>query len=258
MNEKPVSYSTSDGIARIVLNRPQQMNAFNMELLRELGNALDLAGQDNNVKACVLTGAGACFCAGADLSALGQMGEGLFDGFYQAGNQTNDTIRKVIRFQKPLLTAVNGPALGGGTCLALAGDVIIAKEYANFGFVFSRHGLLPDCGAHYLITRLANSLRARELILSGRTFTAPEALEYGLVSKVVPAPEFDEAVQEQASQMARWQTGSTAMAKFILEKAESGCDLDTLLELEIRSQFILFSSKEARERIAGFLKKTPK
>ena len=168
--------------------------AFDIDLMGRLVDLLERAATDEQVRACVLTGSGNCFCSGADIAFLGRIGEDLSKEFNAAMNAANRAITKIVRFPKPLLMAVNGPAMGGGTCMALAGDAVIAHEKSAFGFVFSRHNLIPDMGASFVLTRLVGSLRARDLLLSGRTFTAKEALDYGLINQVVSTEEFSKVV----------------------------------------------------------------
>lgn len=170
--------------------------------------------------------------------------------------ELNEVVRKVVQFPKPLLTAVNGAALGGGCCFALTGDVVIASEKATFGFIFSRFNLIADTGSSFILPRLVGSIRARDLIFSGRIFSAKEAEEYGLVTQVVTGEDLDETVMDRAREMSEWPTEAIGMNKWILEKAEAGYDLEALLELEARTQTILFCSTDTHEKIKSFLEKS--
>lgn len=256
MENDAVLYSSKDGIARITLNRPKSLNAFNKEVITGLGEALDMARGDKTANMVVLTGQGSSFCAGGDLGELQRMSQATTMEIYDFMADLNEVVKKLIQLPKALLTAVNGAALGGGSCLALAGDVVIAVEKATFGFVFSRFNLVADTGSSFLLPRLVGSIRARELILSGRMFSAKEAEEYGLVSQVVSKDIFDETVMNRAREMAEWPAEAVRMNKWLLEKAEGGCDLEMLLELEARTQAALFASPVTGEKIRAFLEKS--
>jgi len=255
MKENHVLYSSENKIARISLNRPHAFNAINKELIRELGEALDKAKSDESVSAVVLTGQGRAFCAGADVGLLKELSHASSSDVYNVLTGLNATTKKLIQFPKPLLTAVNGAALGGGCCFALAGDVVIATEEATFGFLFSRFNLIADLGTSFILPRLAGPLRTRELIFSGRIFPAEEAAEYDLISEVVERDSFEERVMNRAKEMTEWPTEAVAMNKWLLEKAESGCDPETLLELEARTQVALFGSPATGKRIEAFLER---
>lgn len=255
MKENHVLYSSENKIARISLNRPHAFNAINKELIRELGEALDKAQSDESVSAVVLTGQGKAFCAGADVGLLKELSEATSVEVYHVLKEFNHVAKKLIQFSKPLLTAVNGAALGGGCCFALAGDVVIATEEATFGFLFSRFNLIADLGTSFILPRLSGPLRTRELIFSGRIFSAKEADEYGLISEVVEKGSFEKRVMSSAAEMKTWPTEAVAMNKWLLEKAESGCDPETLLELEARTQLALFGSPTTHKKIDEFLEK---
>ena len=225
-------------------------------MMRLLGEALDKAQADESASAVVLTGQGRAFCAGADVGLLKELSQASSSDVYNVLTGLNATTKKLIQFPKPLLTAVNGAALGGGCCFALAGDVVIATEEATFGFLFSRFNLIADLGASFILPRLAGPLRTRDLIFSGRIFPAKEAEEYGLISEVVAQGAFEKGVMSRAVEMTGWPTEAVAMNKWLLEKAESGCDPETLLELEARTQVTLFGSATTRKKINGFLERT--
>lgn len=258
MEENVVLYSIDNKIANIALNRPHSFNAINKEMIRQLGEALDKAQSDEMVNAVILSGQGKAFCAGADVGLLKELSEGTSTEVYRVLRELNRVAKKLIQFPKPLLTAVSGAALGGGACLALAGDLVIATEEATFGFLFSRFNLIADLGSSFILSRLAGSLRNRELIFSGRIFSAKEAREYGLVNQVVQADAFEKTIKNKAREMSLWPSEAVAMNKWLLEKAESGCDLETLLELEARTQVTLLKSPETHKRIKAFIEKKSK
>jgi 2-(1,2-epoxy-1,2-dihydrophenyl)acetyl-CoA isomerase len=255
MNERVVIYSVEDGVARIVMNRPESLNAINFELSSQLYKAFSDAREDNSVRVAILTGAGKAFSAGGDMSTLKEWTESSPTEIYRMMKDVGELMKFIISFPKPLITAVNGPAVGGGCSLALSGDIIIASESASFGQVFSRLNLVADMGSSFLLPNLVGILRAKELIFSGRIISAKEAQSYGMVSEVVPDEKFHQVVEERAKKMARWATRAIGMAKVIINKWAEGADLDTILELEAKSQALLFQTEDTREGIMAFLEK---
>lgn len=178
-----IDYRVADGIALIVLNRPDRLNA----LLPGMGDAyaalLRRADEAPDVRVIVVTGAGRGFCSGADLSVLAQGADAL-DG-YSDGQDIDTLPTLALRISTPVVTAINGPCAGIGFVLALCADRRIASRTASFGSVFSRLGLIAEYGSAWLITRLAGLSVAQDLLISGRTIDADEALRLGLVNEVV-------------------------------------------------------------------------
>lgn len=179
-----VIYAVADGVATITLNRPERLNAFTDRMRAELIEAVDHTDADDAVGAVVITGAGRAFCAGADLAA----GAATFD-YKNEGEQVHRdgggllTLR-LFDSQKPLIAAVNGPAVGVGATMQLAMDIRLASAQARFGFVFARRGLVPEAASSWFLPRLVGVQTALEWCYTGRVFPASEALEKGLVRSV--------------------------------------------------------------------------
>lgn len=193
-----VDYTAADHLATITLNRPEAMNAVNADLATGLGTAVARANDDPAVRVIVLTGTGRAFCAGADLKAIAR-GEDIgaqghpewgFAGFVQHWSD------------KPVIAAVNGVAVGGGTELALASDLVVAAESATFGLPEVRRGLVAAAGGLLRIQHQITPKRAMELALVGRPIDAATALEWGLVNRVVPDAELSAAATELAERVA--------------------------------------------------------
>ena len=195
-----ITYEVSEQILTITLNRPDKLNAFNATMLRELIEAFDAADKDDEVRAIIVTGAGRAFCAGADLSS----GADTFDRDAKRGpimrlpdgrvDYSDATVRdgggqvtlRIFKCLKPVIAAVNGPAVGIGVTMQLAMDIRIASEDARFGFVFSQRGIVPEAASSWFLPRIVGISQALEWCFTGRVFPAQEALAGGLVSKVVP------------------------------------------------------------------------
>ncbi|MEJ5378428.1 MAG: enoyl-CoA hydratase-related protein [bacterium] len=248
-------YKVEQGVARIIMNRPAQMNSMSHGLLQGIWEAFGEAARDDEVRCAVLSGTGEAFSAGGDMGVLKQWSQSSATVVYRHMKEVGEVVMRVYCFPKPLITAVNGVAVGGGCSLALCGDVILASERARFGMVFSRHNLGPDMGASFLLPRLVGVLRAKELLFSGRIISAQEAFSYGMVSQVVPDHELEARAMEMAHEMAAWAPQAICLGKALLQRSMAGADLGEMLELEAQAQAILFNSDDTREAIKAFLEK---
>lgn len=185
-----VEYSVDGGVATITLNRPDKLNALNGEMYAGLLEALDQTDADDNVRAVIVTGAGRAFCAGADLSG----GAGTFD-YGEVGDPEAHRDRggiivlRIYRSLKPIIAAINGPAVGVGISMTLPMDIRIMADSARAGFVFAARGIVPDGAASWFLPRVVGISQALEWCLSGRVFDAQEALAGGLVRSICPADE---------------------------------------------------------------------
>jgi enoyl-CoA hydratase/carnithine racemase len=206
MSYEQIQYSVADKIATITLNRPEKLNAFTGTMMNELIDAFGKIDKDDNVRVAIVTGAGRAFCAGADLSA----GAKTFDydargdrpdragaGRGQDINWSDPRIRdgggmvtlRIFECLKPVIAAVNGPAVGIGVTMQLPMDIRIASDTARFGFVFARRGIVPEACSSWFLPRIVGISKAMEWCATGRVFDAKEALDAGLVSKVVKPEE---------------------------------------------------------------------
>ncbi|HEY3364807.1 MAG TPA: enoyl-CoA hydratase-related protein [Symbiobacteriaceae bacterium] len=248
MPYESILYAVENGIGTITLNRPEKLNSFNDALHREFTDALRKAEQDPAVRCVVITGAGRGFCAGQDLTALGA--EPIGDIVRQ---KYNVWVKKIRTMEKPVLAAVNGPAVGAGCSLALACDLVVMSDKASFGVGFVKIGLVPDSGASYILPRLVGYHKAMQLALFGDKVTPEQALQLGLCNRVVPDAEFAQAVGEWAARLAR---GPRAMG-WIKRQFTRGLEqsLDESLELEAYDQEAAGKTADALEAITAFLEK---
>jgi 2-(1,2-epoxy-1,2-dihydrophenyl)acetyl-CoA isomerase len=184
-----ILYEAVNGIATLTLNRPEKLNAYTVEMGDEIVDAFAQARADAGVRAVIWTGAGRGFCAGVDLDALRALQAGAPAGGRRLGEE--DFLRvlplELLEFPKPVIAAVNGPAIGVGVTMILPCDMRLAADTATLGLTFAKLGLLPGLGSTHLLPRLVGMAKALELVLSARVIPAAEALAIGLVNRVVPA-----------------------------------------------------------------------
>ena len=184
MSYSTILYEIEDNILTITLNRPEALNAFNTPMLEELLDACDRADADDNVKAIIVTGAGRAFCAGADLSSGGKTFNSDARADRNSGINPDGGGRLTLRLyelNKPIIAAINGPAVGVGVTMTLAMDLRLASTQAKFGFVFARRGIVPEACSSYFLPRVVGISKALEWCYSGKVFPAQEAMEGGLL-----------------------------------------------------------------------------
>jgi 2-(1,2-epoxy-1,2-dihydrophenyl)acetyl-CoA isomerase len=242
--------SRQGGVLTITLNRPEVYNAFNSALHAALQDALQEAA-DSDVRAVVVTGAGKGFCAGQDIREF----QALSDSIRDALERTyHPNIRAIRALEKPVLAAVNGAAAGAGLSLACACDVRIASDAATFVPGFVGIGLVPDSGGSWFVHRLLGFARAFEWMTTNRRLSAGEALNWGLVSEVVPAADFPDRLVEVAAQWAALPTRAVGLTKRLFEHAYDA-GLEAQLALEAELQQAATGTADFREGVAAFLEK---
>ncbi|WP_433477399.1 enoyl-CoA hydratase-related protein [Spirillospora sp. CA-142024] len=249
-----VLYDVSDGVGTITLNRPDGMNSLTAEMKEALRAAVVRAAADPAVRAVVLTGAGRAFCAGQDLREHGDnlaAGKGLDD---TVRRHYNPIVLAIAGMRKPVVAAVNGVAAGAGASLAFACDLVVASDRARFATAFTGIGLAPDSGMSWTLQRLVGRAKAAELLLLGEPVKAPEALEMGLVTRVVPADELAPASVELARRLASGPTVSYGAVKAALDFAATH-DLASALEREAELQDECEKTSDHHNATEAFLKK---
>jgi enoyl-CoA hydratase/carnithine racemase len=219
MTHENLLYDVEGGVATITLHRPDKLNAYTTEMGDEVVDAFAAARDDASVRAVVLTGAGRAFCAGVDLEHLkAHMAGGNLSSKAKLGEE--DFLRKLpldlVAYPKPVIAAVNGPAIGVGVTMILPCDVRIASESAKFGVTFARLGLLPGLGSTHLLPKLVGLAKALELVLTARVILAPEAAAIGLVNRVVPGESLLPEARAMAAAMAECKPEVLAAAKAAL------------------------------------------
>ena len=246
------------GVALVTLNRPDALNALSVQLCRDFLDAFAEL-REQKARAVVLTGAGRAFSAGGDLREMKQLAqlEGRIEAFFDAPLRELHGCIQVIRdFPAPVIAAVNGPAFGAGCNLALACDLVIAGESAQFNESFVRIGLSTDCGGTYIVPRLIGLKRAAELLFTGASVDAHSAANWGLINRVVSDNEVLAAARTLAAQLAQGPTGALARIKQLLEASATN-NYAAQLDAEGRAQLISGQSRDFKEGVAAFFEKRP-
>jgi 2-(1,2-epoxy-1,2-dihydrophenyl)acetyl-CoA isomerase len=234
--ETPMRYETitvelADAIATLTLNRPDAFNALNLALGRELFSAVVELDEDPAVRCIVITGAGRAFCGGGDVKDFVEGLPRIGVLIKELTTYVHGAVSRLVRTPKPVLTAVNGVAAGGGLSLAISGDLVLAAESARFTMAYSRIAATPDGSSSYWLPRLIGLRRAMELFYTNRVLTAREAMEWGLVTRVVPDAELAEAAGRLAAELAQGPTLALGRGKLLFHSATTE-SLETQMELE--------------------------
>ncbi|HET7628876.1 MAG TPA: enoyl-CoA hydratase-related protein [Bacillales bacterium] len=245
-----IKRTVEDGVAWITMNRPDKLNAFNKQMHAELKETLKQVKKDNEVRAVVLTGEGRAFCSGQDLADVGEDAD--FSEILR--KRYNPLIESITSLEKPVIAAVNGTAAGAGMSLALACDFRLAHEKASFIEAFINIGLVPDSGSLYFLPRLVGHAKAMELAVLGEKVRADEAEKLGLVTKVIPDAEWEEAVKAFAERLANMPTKAIGLIKRYMNKSWEN-DLSEVLENEADAQQIAGYSADYKEGVQAFLEK---
>jgi 2-(1,2-epoxy-1,2-dihydrophenyl)acetyl-CoA isomerase len=250
-----IRYETADGVGMLTLNRPEVLNSFNLDMAREVQNALTLAAGDSAVRALLVTGAGRGFCAGQDLAAV-PLGPGAAvpDLGDTVRAQYNPIIRAIRQLEKPVVCAVNGVAAGAGANLAFACDIVLASSEASFIQSFARIGLIPDSGGTFFLPRLVGMARASGMALLGDKVSATQARDWGLIWAVCEPAELIPQVTSLARALASQPTKGLGLIKRALSASLSN-DLDAQLDLEADLQGYAGRTSDFAEGVAAFREK---
>lgn len=257
MSYETILFSLEHGVARVTLNRPDRLNAFNEQMHADLADALTKIEDSQDARVLLLTGAGRGFCAGQDLGdrqrAPGDPPRDLgksVETFY------NPLIRRLAALRIPVICAVNGVAAGAGANIALACDLVIARSDARFVQSFVNIGLISDSGGTWILPRLAGQARAMGVLLTGEPITAATAAEWGLIWRAIDAGQFDAEVAALTEKLA----GAPPLALAAMKQAVRGAwtrDLDAQLDVERDLQRKLGFSADYAEGVAAFGEKRP-
>lgn len=266
MTYETIRHDVADGIATVTLQRPEKLNAVNSTMIRELVEALERVDADDAVRAVIVTGSGRAFCAGADLSGGGRTFDHRATEASSGRTEDPDEHRdggglvtlRLFDLKKPVIAAVNGPAVGFGVTCTLPMDIRIASTSARFGFVFSRRGVVPEACSTWFLPRLVGISRAAEWVMTGRVFSADEALASGLVSRVVAPDELLPAARALAREIAdNTSAVSVALARQMLWKLLGAGHPIEAHRLDSKGMFFTGRSADAYEGVRSFLEKRP-
>lgn len=262
MHYEQIAVEVEDRILTISLVRPEKLNAFTNQMMAEMIDAFDRADADDDVRVVIVTGRGRAFCAGADLSA----GGGAFDNRERGGPQRIEDARdggglltlRIFESKKPVIAAINGPAVGVGLTMTLPMDIRLASETARFGFVFARRGLVPEACSTYFLPRVVGINQAMEWVATGRVFPAQEALAARLVRSIHSPDRLMSAAREIAHEIAESTSAvSVALARQMLWKMLGADHPMEAHKIDSRAIFTLGQAADVREGVASFLERRP-
>ena len=257
-----IDYAVADHIATITLNRPDKLNAFTGVMMKELIAAFDKADADDDVRVVIVTGAGRGFCAGADLSAGGETfndGSLSTDAATKFRRDGGGTVTlRIFAMHKPVIGAINGPAVGIGATMTLPMDIRLASEAAKIGFVFTRRGIVPEACSSWFLPRLVGIAQAQEWVMTGRVFSAQEALAGGLVRSVHPAGELLDAARTLAKEIIdNTAPVSVALARQMMWRMLGASHPMEAHRVDSRGIQIRGRSNDVKEGVMSFLEKRP-
>jgi enoyl-CoA hydratase/carnithine racemase len=260
MNYEEIRYSVADGVLTVTLDRPDRLNAFTRTMQSELIDAFDRADDDDDVRAVVVTGAGRAFCAGADLERGGE----TFDWRSRAGDGEvprdggGEVVLRIFDCLKPVIAAINGPAVGVGITMTLPMDVRLAAEGAKLGFVFTRRGIVPEACSSWFLPRVVGISQAMEWAATGRVFPAEEGHAAGLVRSVHPAGELVPAALSLAREIAdNTAPVSVALSRRMMWTMLGADHPMAAHRADSRAMLARGQSADAREGVSSFLEKRP-
>lgn len=251
MSENKILSVTEKGICTVTINNPETLNALNSGIISQLDNTFDKIAGDTNIKVVVITGAGRAFVAGADIAEMSSMNATQAKEF---GMKGASLFRKIEKFPKPVIAAVNGFALGGGCELALSCDIRIASDKAIFGQPEVSLGIIPGFSGTVRLQRIAGIAVAKEMIFTGRVIDSQEALAIGLVNNVVSPEDLMNKVYEIAAKIASNAPLAVQMAKEAISLS-SEADTDTGIAAESTLFGLCFSTEDQKEGMDAFLNK---
>ncbi len=270
MTYNAIRYEVTDRTATITLNRPDRLNAFTLEMANELIAAFDEVDGDDSVRAVIVTGEGRGFCAGADLSSgadtfnhdtRSDRKGSLADGEVDWGNPNmrdggGRVTLRIFDCLKPVIAAINGPAVGIGATMQLPMDIRIASDKARFGFVFARRGIVPEAASSWFLPRIVGISQALEWTYSGRVFEASEALNGGLVNEIVPAEDLMARANEIATDIAENTSPiSVALTRQMMWKMMTADHPMEAHKVDSRAVYAMGRSPDAAEGVSSFLEK---
>ena len=249
----------ADGIATLTLNRPDRLNAFTWTMMRDLIAAFDQTDTDDAVRAVIVTGAGRAFCAGAD---LGEGGKTFDNSAHETRDEHRDgggqAVLRIFESRKPVIAAVNGPAVGVGVTMQLPMDIRIASTASKFGLVFARRGIVPEACSSWFLPRLVGISRAAEWIYTGRIFGPDEALAGGLVSRVVEPADLMPTARALAREIAdNTSAVSVALSRALLWRMLGADHPMEAHRVDSKLIYEMGRSADAREGVTSFLEKRP-
>lgn len=260
MDYEQITTETSDGILTITLNRPDRLNAWTARMGAELRDAFDVADASDDVRVIIVTGAGRAFCAGADLEGGGETFDYRKRDTAGAAGRDNggEFSLRIFRSKKPVIAAINGPAVGVGATMTLPMDIRLAAQDARIGFVFARRGIIPEACSSWFLPRVVGISRAMEWVATGRVFPAGEGLEGGLIRSLHPKEELLEAARALGREIAENTAPvSVALARQLMWRMLGAEHPMVAHRADSRGMVARGQSADAVEGVTSFLQKRP-
>lgn len=254
MTFETLLFEVDNRVATITLNRPKSANGLNAALASELKYAAKLCDTNPDVRAVLLTASGRFFCVGGDIKEMASHGDEVGSEIKKLADDLHMATSTFARMKKPLVVAVNGMAAGAGFSLAISGDIVCASDTAAFTMAYTKAGLSPDGSSSYFLPRLVGLRRAQDLMLTNRTLTAADALEWGLVTRVVAQDALLETARSLAVELASGSQGSNTAVKKLLMTSYTNT-LETQMEIEGREIAACAAALDGREGITAFVEK---
>ncbi|CAA0087403.1 Carnitinyl-CoA dehydratase [Zhongshania aliphaticivorans] len=249
-----LQWENANGIAKITLNRPDAANSVNLEMAQELMHVAMVCDEDSSIRAVILTATGKMFCAGGDVPSFKAAGDDIGLLLKDVTACLHSANSRFARMTAPLIVAVNGTAAGAGFSLAVSGDIVVAADTAKFTMAYTGIGASPDGGSSVYLPKLIGLRRTQELMLTNRVLSAQEALDWGLLTKVVAADELVNETEALANKLANGPLLAHGQIKSLLLGSYSN-SLETQLEIESRGIAKCISSPEGREGLLAFAEK---
>lgn len=249
-------FHSEDQIAFITINRPEVLNVFRRSMFQHMLELLDQVARDDSIRVVLITGAGRAFSAGIDLKEVAH----LFDGTMSMNqaraelNEMQELTRRMVELPKPIISAINGLAIGAGAEIAIASDIRIASQAASFAFAEVQRGLFETNGVMHRLPRLIGMGRAAEVMMTGDVITAQAALEMGLVSRVIQS----KSLMDEAQAMARKMTANAPISMRLIKKVlhrSYDLDLEAVMRLETDGTLECLASQDLQEGVQAFIQK---
>lgn len=254
MNYQFIIFQVDQGVAKIILNRPEVLNSFNRPMAKEVQDALAVCEKDDAIRAVLLTGEGRAFSAGQDLAEAAPQDKPWPEISDIVRESYNPIILAIRNLEKPVVCAVNGVAAGAAANIVLACDLVLASENASFLQAFCHIGLIPDSGGTFFLPRLTGLQRAAAMTMLGEKILAEQALEWGMIYKMYPAETLLEEAMKLAAHLATQPTKGLGLIKCALNQSLRNT-LEAQLELEAELQAVAGKTADCKEGITAFIEK---
>ncbi len=255
MNFQFIKYDATDAVATITLNRPDRLNAWTRDMMAEMTSAVEMSNANSDIGAIIMTGEGRGFCAGADIEATFQKQLDNSAEEPRSRSKTSGNWVKLVRRSKPMIAAINAPAIGVGLSMILPFDYLIASEKAKLSCAFVRMGVVNELGSSYYLVQRTSFGHASELALSGRMVKAEEAYQIGLIDRLVTHDDLLNTAMQIASQIAANPDRQLRLVKDLITQNGADTNIDDVMDREYEYLFECYDRPEHKEAVSAFIEK---